>query len=96
MKRSVIITVAVFILIAVLFIPSVTAVSEGNIRRRRESLELALGRAVTTCFAWEGRYPPSIEYLEENYSLTYDKDRFYIGYTVLGTNIRPDYTIIEK
>ena len=30
------------------------------------------------------------------YGLTYDEDRFFVDYQVIGANILPDVTIIEK
>ena len=44
----------------------------------------------------EGSYPESLEYLKEHYGITYDEDRFFVDYKIVGTNILPDVTIIEK
>ena len=43
-----------------------------------------------------GRYPESLKYLEEHYPLRYDKEKYFIGYEVLGENIMPDITIISR
>lgn len=43
-----------------------------------------------------GAYPESLRYLEEHYGLIYDEDRFFIDYQILGSNIMPDVTIIDK
>ena len=38
--------------------------------RSQETLRKAIARGCVQCYAIEGRYPPSVEYLEENYDLT--------------------------
>ena len=53
-------------------------------------------RNVVQCYAAEGRYPESLKYLEEHYPLRYDKEKYFIGYEVLGENIMPDITIISR
>lgn len=35
--------------------------------RSQETLRKAIARGCVQCYAIEGRYPPSVEYLEENY-----------------------------
>ena len=48
------------------------------------------------CYSVEGVYPESLEYLKENYGLTYNEDLFYVDYRTTGANLIPDVTIIEK
>lgn len=43
-----------------------------------------------------GTYPPDINYLTDHYGLTYDSDYYYIDYQYIGSNLRPDVTIIER
>ena len=79
-----------------LFYQGIESLSSGSVRRQRESLENALNRSITYCYAVEGSYPESLEYLKEHYGITYDEDRFFVDYKIVGTNILPDVTIIEK
>ena len=60
-----------------------------------DSLEEALNRSITYCYAVEGAYPESLEYLTKHYGLTYDHDRFFVDYHVSGANLYPDVTILE-
>ena len=46
--------------------------------------------------ALEGTYPPDINYLTDHYGLTYNSDYYYIDYQYIGSNLRPDVTIIER
>ena len=53
-------------------------------------------RGITHCYAIEGTYPSSLDYLKENYGLMYDEDRYFIDYQPLGSNLMPDVTIIPR
>ena len=94
--RKFIISVCVFLLVVLLFYQGIESLSSGSVRRQKESLENALNRSITYCYAVEGSYPESLEYLKEHYGITYDEDRFFVDYKIVGANILPDVTIIEK
>lgn len=89
-------SVCVFLAIALLFFQGISSVSSGTKKRQKESLENAITRSITHCYAVEGSYPASLDYLKENYGLTYDEDLFFVDYQTIGSNILPDVTIIEK
>ena len=74
----------------------ISSISEGTRKRQKESLENAVMRSITHCYAVEGTYPSSLEYLKENYGLTYDETVFFVDYQTIGSNILPDVTIIER
>ena len=94
--RNLIISLAVFVIIAVCLWCAADSVSERTQAEERMLLEAALNRSITHCYAIEGTYPESLEYLTKNYGLTYDEDKFYIDYQPLGADIMPDVTVIEK
>ena len=85
-----------FIVLFVLFLQGIGSVSESTLSKQQESLETALERDITHCYAVEGYYPPSLSYIEEHYGLTYDKDLFFVDYQPVGSNIRPNVTIIAR
>lgn len=58
------------------------------------SLNNAINRSVLQCYAVEGTYPPSLEYIKEHYGLYYDEDDFFVDYQSIGSNIMPDITVI--
>ena len=89
-------SVGVFALTALLFFQGISSISEGTRERQKESLENAVMRSITHCYAVEGTYPSSLEYLKENYGLTYDETVFFVDYQTIGSNILPDVTIIER
>lgn len=72
------------------------ALSEKTRSEQKKSLEQAVWRSITQCYAIEGRYPENLEYLQEEYSLQYDSEQFFVDYQVTGANMLPDVTVIER
>ena len=91
-----ILSVCVFLLIDLVFLQGISSISAGTRKRQKESLENAIMRSVTHCYAVEGSYPADLDYLKENYGLTYDETLFFVDYQMIGANILPDITIIER
>ena len=90
------ISVAIFVLIAVCFFFAVEYAGKSTIEKQQESLEKAISRDIVQCYAIEGQYPPTLEYMEEHYGLTYDKDTFFVDYQPIAANLYPDYTVILR
>ncbi len=88
----------ILILVAVLiaFVGFSNSMADSNLAREKEILENAIDRSITQCYALEGVYPDSLEYLEEHYGLIYNEEQFFVNYQYIGSNLRPDITIIEK
>lgn len=51
---------------------------------------------IIQCYATEGVYPPSLEYLENNYGFRLNKNKFDYFYDVFASNVRPDLVIKKK
>ena len=88
-----VVLIAVIILGLVIF-SNITQTN--NMNKSREFLERALNRSISQCYALEGMYPPSLNYLIDNYGLTFDSEDYFIDYQYIGSNLRPDVTIIER
>ena len=56
----------------------------------------AVMNSASLCYSIEGEYPPSLEYLEENYGVQTDRGRYIVHYEYFGANIRPAVTVAEK
>lgn len=82
--------------VLVIVIAAISDVGNTTYEKQQESLESALNRSITQCYAVEGFYPPDIAYLEEHYGLTYDKDVFLVDYEYWGGNLLPEVTVIRK
>lgn len=61
----------------------------------KTKLEEAVRRAAVACYAAEGAYAPSVEYLEEHYFLSVDETHYIVHYEVFADNILPDITVME-
>ncbi len=94
--RNIIISIVIFLLIFFCFWLAVSSASSKTLDEEKNTLSAAVTRSVTHCYAIEGNYPESLEYLKDNYGLTYDEDKFFIDYQPLGADIMPDITIIVK
>ncbi len=95
-KFIVLLPLIAFLLLFILFYNGIQSVSDTTLIKQRESLETALMRSISQCYAVEGSYPPDLEYIVEHYGLIYDESLFYIDYQPIGSNIMPDVTILTK
>jgi len=51
-------------------------------------------RAAVQCYALEGVYPVSIDYLIDHYGIRPDTQRFVIHYQFIAENLLPDIAVI--
>lgn len=89
-------TVIAFAVFIAIFAIAIKTVRTGNTQRQDDILRSALERDIMHCYALEGYYPPSLQYIEDNYGLVYDKSAYIIDYRPIGGNIYPNLTIIVK
>lgn len=88
-------TVILFIIIATILVWSVGDVSRTSLNEGQTITENSIRRAVITCYAYEGSYPESIEYLKEYYGLRVSDD-YEVRYNVFAPNIMPDIRVTRK
>ena len=89
-------SVALFLGIFCAFLFGLSGISRETSEKQTESLQMAISRGIARCYAAEGHYPESLEYLKEHYGISFDEEDYFVDYQVLGENIFPDVTIIEK
>ena len=78
------------------FFPAVNHLSEGQHEEGRAQLEMALRRATVACYATEGIYPPTLDYLKEHYGIQIDKSRYSVFYEIFADNLMPEITVLVK
>ena len=61
-----------------------------------ETTEQNLRRGAVACYALEGRYPDTLEYLTKNYGVTVEESKYIVYYTVFASNIMPDITVAVR
>lgn len=79
-----------------LFLTALGNVRTGSDREGREQLEQTLRQCAVTCYAVEGVYPPSVEYMKEHYGIRLDEEHYLVQYEVIAENLMPDITVLEK
>ena len=60
---------------------------------RLKAAEQSLRRAAVQCYAIEGQYPKSIEYMEKNYGLVLDREQYVYHYQGVGANLIPQISV---
>ena len=96
-KRTVagyLLSVLVLLLVLFFFLAFSRSVAEKTGEEKLNALTEAVRRASIQCYAIEGRYPPSVEYLEDHYGISIDRDKYYVFYDGWASNIMPDITIL--
>lgn len=56
----------------------------------------AVKQAAITCFAIEGTFPSTLDYLKENYGLAYDEDNYFVSYDAFASNILPVIRVTQR
>ena len=67
-----------------------------NEELRQSSIKESISKAAALCYAAEGAYPESLDYLEENYGVRTEYDNFTVHYSYAGGNIPPDIIVTPK
>ena len=75
-----------------------TGLGQANDASDSEGLRIAqesIHRSVINCYASEGNYPPSFEYLKEHYGISVDENKYIVHYEIFASNIMPDITVLR-
>ena len=78
------------------FLGGITNVSQAQKEEEKNRLEEAIRRSAVACYAAEGVYPPSLEYLEAHYGVQINQNRYEVIYQPIAQNLMPDITVVEK
>ena len=87
---------AAAILCILIFVLSLRSVQTRQGEEGRQQLENALRRAAVACYAAEGVYPPTIEYLQEHYGVQIEEEHYLVFYDIFANNLMPDITVLER
>jgi uncharacterized membrane protein YfbV (UPF0208 family) len=87
--------IIVFSLVLVFVITGLNQASESSASEGLRIAENSIHRAVINCYASEGIYPPSFEYLKEHYGISVDENKYVVHYTIFASNIMPDITVLQ-
>ena len=96
MNRRDIIKLAVLALALVLAVALVGRIDRAQAGAETELVRDAVRNAAVTCYAVEGAYPDSVDYLREHYRLAYDENRYFVTYESFASNRIPDIYVTER
>lgn len=91
-----VIPIALFAAMIVWFLAAFVNTSSSEQDQELASVKNNIEKGVTMCYAIEGVYPESLEYLAENYNLIYDEDKYIVRYDCFADNVRPTVNVMEK
>lgn len=89
-------SLVLFLGIVLLVIYSSNLISQKTTMENAIAVKKNVRKAAIACYAIEGAYPQSVEYLEKNYGLQVDYDHFVVSYESVGSNIMPAIAVVEK
>lgn len=78
------------------FLTALSNLSKDQALEDKQQLETALTRAAVACYAAEGIYPPSLDYLVEHYGVQINTDLYTVKYEIFASNLMPDITVLEN
>ena len=81
------------IVLAVLLVNRIGASQE---KAETEIVREAIKNAALTCYAVEGAYPDSLDYLRHHYRLAYDEERYLVTYDAFASNLIPTVYVMER
>ena len=94
--RTTVLPILLFVAVIGLFGMGLTRVNSTTKSESLKQSQAALSRVVTVCYAIEGRYPPSVEYMREQYGLAIDGETYIIHYNCFASNIAPEMWVQER
>jgi hypothetical protein len=94
--KSYFLGVAIFLAAAFVFGALISDAGKTSEREALRTAHESLRRAIVTCYAVEGSYPESYEYIKENYNVRIDEGKYFVHYSVFASNVMPDFEIYER
>ena len=95
MKKEIAKILMVIALLAVVLL-AIDRISGMQQREEAAMVRDAIHEAALTCYAVEGMYPDSVEYLREHYHLAYNEERFLVTFDAFASNKIPNIYVTER
>lgn len=91
-----IIPAVLFIGAAVMVMYGLDNTSSADERYMAENQRQSIIRAAALCYSSEGSYPENLEYLEDNYGVYVNDDKYTVHYSYVGGNIPPEVIVTVR
>lgn len=93
-QRAYIIGPIIVFIVLLLLVQSIDKEHVEALYQREEEIESIIRKYAIFCYAQEGAYPEDLSYLEDNYGLIIDEDKYIYYYQIFASNIMPDIEVI--
>ncbi|MCL2492564.1 MAG: hypothetical protein FWF33_00775 [Clostridiales bacterium] len=90
-----IIFIAIVILCIVLILMGLGRLGASQDTKQAKVAYDAIVKATVQCYALESRYPPSLKYLEDNYGVVLDHQKYVYDYRPIGENLMPQIHVFS-
>ncbi len=77
------------------FLFSFARLERGQNEEGRQQLEETLRLSAMACYASEGVYPPTVDYLQKHYGVQIDEERYAVFYEIFADNLMPTITVVS-
>lgn len=94
--RAIVLPVIILAGMLYLFAFGINKFDAVNREQNRTLIEMNIKKAAIQCYANEGRFPSDVTYLQDNYYLVIDEEKYVIFYECMGSNIMPEIDVFEK
>lgn len=95
-KREFLFPILVFFMVISIFVCGGFYFDYMSNMQNIDLLRQSARKAVVQCYTIEGEYPQDIEYLEKNYGLEYNHEKYFIDYEIFASNIMPNIDVFER
>lgn len=95
-NRGVFLTLFAFLVVLSLFWYGFQSAEDADRAESLQATRAAVQKAVVSCYAIEGVYPPDLRYLQDHYGVTVDTQKYAVRYEATGTNVMPSIEIQER
>jgi hypothetical protein len=79
-----------------MYISSIDKFWENGQEDTNKAIEDAIRKSALECYALEGSFPPSVDYLKKNYGLIVNEDAYFYHYQVTASNMIPDIKVVKR
>lgn len=93
--KSILVSICLFALFIFIMVKGIIEIEKLSIMQNIDLARQNIKRGVIQCYAIEGRYPPNIEYIEENYGVKIDHDKYFVIYDCFASNLMPLIEVYE-
>ena len=90
--------VLIFVALIIAFIFLINNITSKGSGRELKIIKEAVKNAALTCYVVEGTYPDDVQYLRDNYNLSYNEEKYFVAFRdrPFASNVIPDIIVEVK